>query len=244
MRIKNILMCMGCMLAAVDMSPALRVSPFVYDFDPTNDAQSEENSGVEKKKEFVYNITNKANQSIAFDIVVYRRYTDKNGTEKLVPDSDAFLVFPSQLIIKPHEERCVKLRWVGNKDFEKNPHQEQAFRVAIKQYRINLNPFKKEKKGSSVEFNLQVNTSLYMTPGKSKSLAKVIKIEKFSNGLSRVYVRNDGNRRITYGMISAEISIPGYKGPLNKVLNRDSSEGSLQPGEVHEFVVSAPSSQS
>lgn len=240
---KKILFCALCTMVFAGAASALRVVPFVYDFDPSNDKQNDENVCVDKKKEFTYGITNKMDQTIAFEVVVYRRYTDKNGEEKLVKDDKSFLVFPAQLIIAPHTERSVKLRWVGNEDFRKNPHQEQAFRVAVKQYRINLNPFKKEKRGSSVEFNFQINASLYMTPGQSGSDVRVVKTENLPNGLSRIQVENKGNRRANYGFIRTDISIPGYKGPLYKALGRNDREGSLQPGEVHEFVVSAENTQ-
>ena len=233
----KVFLALSAIILGVNAATAVRVSPFVYEFDPTNDQQNEENKDVSKEKEFTYSITNKMNCTIAFDVAVYKRCTDKNGKETLIKDEDSFLVFPSQLIIKPQEERSVKLRWVGNKEFKKNPHKEQAFRVVIKQYKINLNPFKKQKRESTVEFTYQINASLYMTPGKSRSNVVVIKTETFKNGFSRVYVENRGTRHISYAQIKSAIKIPGYNGELNKVLLRNSREGSLQIGEAHEFVV-------
>lgn len=214
---------------------AVRISPFVDAFDPTTDPNDHV---TEKKKEFTYFITNKMNETIAFEVTVFRRLVDKDGNEKLIKDEDSFAVFPSQLIIAPHKERVVKLRWIGNKDFEKNPRREQSFRVSIKQFHINLNPFQKKKRGSSVEIGIQAMTSLYMTPGSSRADPVITKIQILPNELARVSVENRGTRRIDYNCIKTEISLQKYKGPLLKILPDNDKDGAIQPGETHEFVIS------
>lgn len=231
---------LGCVLcvAWVDCVSAVRVFPFVYSFDPTPDSRDED---VEKKKEFTYSIVNKMDETIAFELVVFRRYVDKRGEERLVKDEDSFVLFPSQLIIPPHKERIVKFRWIGNDDLKKDPHREQAFRVSIKQFHINLNPFQKVKRGASVEFNIQVMTSLYMTPGLSKAVPRIKHIEVLPSRIAIVTVRNEGTRRANYNSIREEITLPWYKGALSKVLPNNDKGGSIQPGAEHEFIISESS---
>lgn len=235
---KKFLCCLVCAAACLDEASAIRVYPFVYSFDPTSDKQSD--GDVEKRKEFTYSVTNKLDETIAFEISVFRRYVDKDGKDRLVKDDNSFLIFPSQLIIGPHKERMIKLRWMGNKDFEKNPHEEQAFRVEIKQFHIDLNPFQKKvrKETSSVEFNIQVMTSLYMTPGSSKANPVITKVQVLPNGIALVNVENRGTRRIEYKKIRTEIGLPDYQGPLADVLPENDKEGAIQPGRSHEFIIS------
>lgn len=229
---KKIACCLLCGALCSDLF-GVQISPFVYSFDPTNDA---EDKSVAKQQEFTYSITNKSDETIAFEITVFRRYMDRNGNERLEKDDNSFMVFPSQLIIAPHKIRVVKLRWMGNEELKRNPHKEQAFRVQIKQFHINLNPFQKKRRGSSVEFNIQVMTSLYMTPGLSKAKPVVTNIQVLPNGLAKVSVANRGNRRIEFSALKTEVDLPGYKGPLFKVLDKD-KDGSIQPGQNYEFVI-------
>lgn len=229
---KNFAYWLSCVALCFN-SFSVQISPFVYSFDPTNDAKD---ASVEKKNECTYSITNRLDETIAFEITVFRRYTNKNGNELLKMDDKSFAVFPEQLIIAPHKTRVVKLRWIGNDDLKKNPHKEQAFRVRIKQFHINLNPFQKKKRGSSVEFNIQVMTSLYMTPGLSKAQPVITDVQVLPNGLAKVSVINKGDRHISFGEINTEVNLPDYKGPLFKILDKD-KDGSIQPRQKYEFVI-------
>ena len=236
---KKLLFCLLCGVASFTDISALKVVPFVSDFDPTDDQKDDDQLYVEKKKEFTYTVTNKMNETIAFEITVFRRYVDKDGKEKLVKDDDSFLVFPSQLIIAPQASRTIKLRWIGNEDFKKNPHKEQAFRVSINQFHINLNPFqKKKKRGTAMQIGFNVQTSLYMTPGKSRCEPTITNINVLPNGIARITIKNNGNRRAPYGWIRNEVKIGNFAGPFYKLLSDADRQGSLQPGQVHEFVIS------
>lgn len=235
---KRFLCCLVCAVTSFNVASGIRVYPFVYSFAPESDKHSD--ADVDKRDEFTYSITNKLNETVAFEVSVYRRYVGKDGKDHLVKDENSFSIFPSQLIIGPRMERVVKLRWMGNKDFEKNPGKEQAFRVEIKQFHIDLNPFQKKnkKETSSVEFNIQVMTSLYMTPGASKAMPVITKKKTLPNGIVLVTVENRGSRRVEYKKIDTEISLPKYTGPLSKVLPESDREGAIQPGCSHEFIIS------
>lgn len=235
---KRFLCCLVCAVTSFNAASGIRVYPFVYSFAPESDKHDD--TDTDKRDEFTYSITNKLNETVAFEVSVYRRYVDKDGKDHLVKDDNSFSIFPSQLIIGPRMERVVKLRWMGNKDFEKNPNKEQAFRVEIKQFHIDLNPFQKKsrKETSSVEFNIQVMTSLYMTPGASKAVPVITKTKTLPNGIALVTVENRGSRRVEYKKINTEISLPKYTGPLSKVLPESDREGAIQPGCSHEFIIS------
>lgn len=158
---------------------ALSVVPFVHSFDPKNN----------NEKTFQYYIENKTNDFLAFEIKVFRRKLDKKGNDILEKDEKSFMLRPSQVIIPPHTYRNVKVKWRGNEEFKKNPEKEQAFRVVMSQFPINLNK-KKEKNQSSIQVLYEIKASLYATPKSAQPDLKLV-----SENANVIVLRNDGNKR-------------------------------------------------
>lgn len=157
---------------------ALTVAPFVHFFDPEN----------ENEKTFQYHVGNKTNDFLAFEISVFRRKLDKRGNDILEKDTKSFILKPSQIIIPPHSYRNVKVKWRGNEEFKKNPGKEQAFRVIMSQFPVNL---KKEKsQRASIQVVYEIKASLYATPKTAKPNLKIV-----SEDAKVIVLRNDGNRR-------------------------------------------------
>ncbi|MBO4405184.1 MAG: hypothetical protein J5821_00455 [Alphaproteobacteria bacterium] len=158
---------------------ALTVVPFVHSFDPQSSDE----------KSFQYYVENKTNDFLAFEISVFRRKLDKKGNDILERDTDSFLIRPSQIIIPPHTYRNVKAKWRGNEEFKKNTNKEQAFRVIMSQFPINLNK-KKEKNQAAIQVVYEIKASLYATPKNAKPDLKVV-----SENADVIVLKNDGNRR-------------------------------------------------
>ncbi len=157
---------------------ALTVVPFVHSFDP-KDA---------KEKTFQYYIENKTEDFLAFEVKVFRRKLDKQGMDILEKDEKSFMLFPSRVIIPPHVSRNVKVKWRGNEEFRKNPNKEQAFRVVMSQFPVNLN--KKKKKQAAIQVVYEIKCSLYATP---KNAKPDLKIENENEKI--IVFRNDGTKR-------------------------------------------------
>jgi len=159
---------------------ALTVVPFVHSFDPED----------KNEKTFQYYVENKTDNFLAFEISVFRRKLDRKGNDILERDTESFLVRPSQIIIPPRSYRNVKVKWKGNKEFEKNPGKEQAFRVVMTQFPVNLSRKKEKEQQASIQVVYVIKTSLYATPKTAKSDLKIVSKEG-----NVIVLKNEGNRR-------------------------------------------------
>lgn len=159
---------------------ALTVVPFVHSFDPED----------RNEKTFQYYVENKTDDFLAFEVSVFRRKLDKKGNDILEKDTKSFLLRPSQIIIPPHSYRNVKVKWRGNEEFQKNPEKEQAFRVVMSQFPVNLNKKKEKNQQAAIQVVYEIKTSLYATPKTAKPDLKVV-----SENARVIVLKNDGNRR-------------------------------------------------
>jgi fimbrial chaperone protein len=81
---------------------AFKISPFSAEMTP---------SGAGAKLD--YTVENETTQATAVQISMVKREQEEDGTEKLLPADDDFLVFPAQLILLPNEKRTVRVQWLG-----------------------------------------------------------------------------------------------------------------------------------
>lgn len=218
----------------------LRVCPFVYQIDPGMDEQHSDSHGNKFEREFELFVTNNMDRTIAFEASVFRRFTDKNGKETLEKDDDSFQLFPQQLIIPPHAERTIKVRWIGNDEYKKNPNIEQAFRISLEQFYIKLGKEKKKReRGASVDVKLRVLTSLYVTPHKSQ--AKIlVKNVSINGGKATIKIVNNGTRHQSLGRVETNISLRGKEYALCDLINKGDRDSSIQPGEERTISVEIP----
>lgn len=159
---------------------ALTVVPFVHSFDPED----------KNEKTFQYYVENKTDDFLAFEISVFRRKMDKKGNDILEKDTESFMLRPSQIIIPPRSYRNVKVKWKGNDEFKKNPEKEQAFRVVMSQFPVNLKKKKEKRQQASIQVVYEIKASLYATPKTAKPDLKIV-----SEDAKIIVLRNDGNRR-------------------------------------------------
>ncbi len=203
---------------------ALTVVPFVHSFDPKD---NNENT-------FQYYIGNKTGDFLAFEISVFRRKLDKKGNDILKRDKESFLLMPSQIIIPPHSQRSIKVKWKGNEEFKKNPNKEQAFRVVMSQFPVNLNK-KKEKKQASIQVVYEIKASLYATPKDAKPDLKLA----YENA-KIIALKNDGNRRAEIRRSNLII----HDKKITDLIRPDEIETVVMPGDVREYTKKSVSTKS
>ena len=203
---------------------ALTVVPFVHSFDPKDNDE----------KTFQYYIGNKTSDFLAFEISVFRRKLDKKGNDILAKDKKSFMLMPSQIIIPPHSQRSIKVKWRGNEEFRLNPNKEQAFRVVMTQFPVNLNK-KKERKQASIQVVYEIKASLYATPKDAKPDLKLA----YENA-KIIALRNDGNRRAE--LKRSNLMIQGKK--IADLVSPDEVETVIMPGTVREYTKKSISTKS
>ena len=199
----------------LDANP-LSVVPFVHSFDPRD----------YNEKTFQYYIENKTNDFLAFEITVFRRKLDKHGRDILERDKKSFMFTPSQIIIPPHSCRNVKVKWRGNKEFMENPTKEQAFRVVMSQFPVDLNK-KKKKKQTAIQVVYEIKCSLYATPKGAKPDLKVA----YENA-KVIAFKNDGMRRA----VLKESNLIIQDKELSNKINPNDLDTVIMPGDVREYV--------
>lgn len=203
---------------------ALTVVPFVHSFDPKNN----------NEKTFQYYIGNKTGDFLAFEISVFRRKLDKRGNDILERDKKSFMLTPTQIIIPPHSQRSIKVKWRGNEEFKKNPNMEQAFRVVMSQFPVNLN--KKQKKNqASIQVVYEIKASLYATPKDAKPDLKLA----YENA-KVIALKNDGNKRAE--IKDSNLIIRGKN--ITDFVKRGDLDTVVMPGNIREYTKKSISTKS
>lgn len=204
---------------------AMRLVPFSHSFAPTKSEGT-----------IQYYLTNTSNETMAFEVTVYKREQDEKGNDKkLVKDEESFVVFPSKIVVGPKKTRIVKVKWVGNEEFAKNPGREQAFRVSFEQFFVDFDK-KKKKKGVSVTMKLRLLASLFMTPDSAQEKI-VVHSTCVKNGDVVIRVKNEGTRRVLGKNIKNEVVVFGEKRRLGEVLSSSDKDGSVLAGAERVFVI-------
>lgn len=204
---------------------AMKLVPFSHSFAPTKSEGT-----------IQYYLTNTSNETMAFEVAVFKREQDEKGNDKpLVKDESSFVVFPSKVVVGPKKTRIVKVKWIGNEEFTKNPGREQAFRVSFEQFFVSFDK-KKKKKGVSITMKLRLLASLFMTPENAQE--KIVVLSNcVKDGDVVIRVRNEGTKRILGKDIKTEVVVFGERKCLGEVLSSSDRDGSVLAGAERVFIV-------
>ncbi len=139
----------------------------------------------EKQKQAQFYLENNSSEPMPVIINVYARIQKIDGKEE-TPQTKDLEVFPPQLIIPPKQKRSVRVSWKGSK-----PNKELSFRLVAEQLPLDVS--KKKKSGSGIKMLLKYVAALYVDPGETKSILKVIDIKKNKKEIS-ITLKNEGSR--------------------------------------------------
>jgi len=134
-------------VAAVNEASAFRFSPFRAKFLPSGDGANQ-----------LFKVENNTDEPASVQIRITTRDVDVDGGEKNVDDEKDFLIYPAQLVLKPHESRSVRVQWVGNPNLK----EEKAYRIIAEQLPVNLDRNKPHV--STVKFLVSYHGALFVTP--------------------------------------------------------------------------------
>lgn len=149
----------------------------------------------------MYTLINTGDRIIPIDITIYELSKDIDGkTIQGMEVLDNFIVYPSQLLLKPNEKRSVQVRWVGDPSI---PH-EQSFTIFSREVPLPKTDAKKKKSEGATSFifiNVLMNYAgrLYVTPEDAKPEIIIDSVVTRRNELNKpelvITCRNDGTRR-------------------------------------------------
>jgi fimbrial chaperone protein len=216
---------------------AIEVVPAVHQFDP-----SETNGDGNVIQ---YSVKNLKSEPIAMEVTVFQRKIKNTGEDDLLKDEGSFDIYPQQIIIPPNGTRTVKVRWLGNETFNKNPHLEQAFRVRFEQFSIAGQKRKKDQKGPVVELRFVLLTSLYMMPSQSSPNVKLVSVSQKANA-NDVYVvrlKNDGTRRLQAQKVDLKLRLFGEDKPFGDFVSENEMGCPIMPGSERDFTITRKKSK-
>lgn len=207
---------------------AMSLTPFIHSFAPTKEEDTIE-----------YEITNKMDQPVAFAVSIFRRKLDKKGDDLLKEDEDSFVLYPPQVIIPATSSRRIKVKWIGNKDFEQQQDVEQAYRVVFEQFPMDFTKKQAKNTSASIKIRVKLVASLYMTPKSAKPMLITDKVT--CNGSNyMVSIINNGTKRAILSKMDGEIiDVNGSGYILKDLLSQDDIEGVILAGQTREFNVTA-----
>lgn len=173
---KKFVLAIACTVFLLTASPAgaLKISPFKASLPAENPSASE-----------VFRVENNTDAPAAVQVSVMTWQLAEDGSETNSPAEDEFVVFPAQLVLKPHESRAVRVQYTGSL-----PAAEKAYRLVAEQLPVDLADT--PPAGSAVRFMLKFNAALYVTPPAAKPQVTVVSAEPQANGMLKLLLDNKG----------------------------------------------------
>jgi fimbrial chaperone protein len=154
---------------------ALKISPFKTTLDAGASLPAQ-----------VFRIENNSAEPAAIQISVMTWDIAPDGTETNADAEKDFAVFPSQVVLPPHENRAVRVQWLGA--FPGGA--EKPYRLVAEQLPVNLSGT--PGGGSAVRFLLRFKAALYVAAGAVKSDISVAEVKDEGGGKIGLTVVNKG----------------------------------------------------
>lgn len=132
----------------------------------------------------VFYVENNTDEPAAVQVSAETWTMDSAGVETNASAEQDFVIFPAQVVLKPHESRAVRVQYVGTP-----AAQEKAYRLIAEQLPVDLE--KTPQAGSAVKFMLKFKAALYVTPPEARSQLSVF-AEEMADRKLRLTIKNSG----------------------------------------------------
>ena len=106
----------------------------------------------------LFTVDNNTNEPATVQIRIMHRDLDLDGHETDIPAENDFIIYPAQMVLKPHTKRSVRVQWVGPPSLK----EEKVYRIIAEQLPVNLD--KTHPRKSSVKFLVSYHGALFVTP--------------------------------------------------------------------------------
>lgn len=184
-------------------------------------------------------VTNTDNAVAAVEISVKTREHGLRGEETNKPADDEFVIFPSQVILQPGEEKVITMIYVGDTTLTT----EKAYRVVIEQLPINVYS-KQQKDGSTntIAVITKISKSIYVTPAGAKPELAMTKVELLDDGNVGVVVKNTGtaHRLIEKGTVTFLDASGNRMQNVELTVEALGNGRNILAGEERQLIISKP----
>lgn len=134
---------------------AWRVSPMVYDLEPTGQNSSK-----------TLRVENQDEKPLPVELYAESRVILPDGKETRAPADDDFLIFPPQAIIEPGKSQAFRVQYIGSPDIKAS----KTYVVTVSQLPVDVSKIK----GSGVQFVFKFGTSANVVPPGAQPVLKVL----------------------------------------------------------------------
>jgi fimbrial chaperone protein len=131
---------------------------------------------------------------------------DESGKEDLRPADELFLVYPSQVVLRPRTVQTLKVQWRGPPVIDT----EQCFRILVEQMAVNFT--ETSRTGSRIQIIFRYLGALYVVPPEAShdvviESVKSAEDSRGNKGMELVF-NNRGNSHVIMSDISITVKIP------------------------------------
>lgn len=135
------------MLCALCSTLAFTITPITMEFEPSGRGASR-----------TFRLDNDSDSSVGIELQILTREMALDGTEKNVPATNEFTIFPSQVVLGPKKSQNVRVAWKGTA----NPERELAYRIMAEQLPVNLTA--NEAQGAKLNLVVRYMGTIYISP--------------------------------------------------------------------------------
>jgi fimbrial chaperone protein len=199
-------------------SASLRVDPFIIYIIPNGQGSSS-----------VVQLTNVTDVQLPFEATVVKR-TVVDGHEVDVPAEDDFVIFPPQMIIRPHETQTLRIQWIVGQA----PTTSESYYVYVTQIPADVQP-----NVTGIRISYRFGISVHVVPANTSPNFEVTGLRPATNAAGvhgfQLDVRNGGAR---FGRMSEhELTLDGTHSWDRAALKTAVGTGFMLPGERITFFV-------
>jgi fimbrial chaperone protein len=190
-------------------------------------------------------LTNTDDTKTPVQIGIFVRNPDAAGIEKYEETKDIgdmFQIYPTQMILNPHEKRTVRVTYVGDPKISR----ELSFRVIAEEFPINVSDPKrvKDRAVASISIASKYIGSLYVTPGGAKpdiNIDATLNSGKTGNEMV-LMVENKGSQHLI--LKSPKFKVVSLQNNAAVELSKDDFPGvggqNILAGKTRKYVVPWP----
>lgn len=180
------------LLAISSMVNAYRVEPMIAEMEP-----------IGKRAQMTMRIDNTSSKPLTVELYPLSMTMDEYGNETISPADDDLLVIPVTAIVKPGRSQSVMVRYLGDPSIS----QSKAYRVAVKQVKVENSHEESGQMGLLLQFNTLVNIrpkntnpKLSIRSVKQKDAKWLVEVENKGNSYGRLsrtnWTLDDGNNSL------------------------------------------------
>jgi fimbrial chaperone protein len=186
-----------------------------------------------------FRVINDGTEPVAIEVRLAARSLAEDGTETLSAVGDQFILFPTQMILRPGQSQAVRVQWKA----DANLPREQNFRIITEQLPVNLQ--RERAGGAQIGITLRYQGTLYVRPDRAKAAVAVqeARVEPAPGGGSQLalLLANNGTR---HAILGTDLKVTVRAGKETVTLEGEKTGAmlgaNLLAGNKRRFVVPLP----